>query len=90
MISNRLTAWNESGLNSLVVLTILHRCMFPGLSLTATGSGEINGTKYMNSAMGLPGDPARPASSDGVGPVGPRTVAPGTFAPDAAKGSANR
>jgi hypothetical protein len=34
--------------------------MLPGLVTTETGSGEISGTKYMNSATGLLGDSARP------------------------------
>src|SRR5450759_2718768 len=44
-------------------------CVLPALSTTATGSSEISGTKYMNSATGFFGDSPWPKFKWSVGPV---------------------
>src|SRR5579859_6123517 len=44
--------------------------VLPGLVAVETGSGEINGTKYMNDSTGFPADESRLKSRLMVGPVG--------------------
>jgi hypothetical protein len=46
--------------NDRVADTIRTRCVLPELLMMETGSSEISGTKYMNSATALPGDSPRP------------------------------
>jgi hypothetical protein len=57
--SNSQVTRNDLAVKDRVADTIRARCELPGLWTTETGSSEISGTKYMNSATELPGDSPR-------------------------------
>ena len=58
--SNSQVTRKDLAVKDRVADTIRAHCVLPGLLTTETGSSEISGTKYMNSAPGLPGDSPRP------------------------------